>query len=187
MKLAQSQLSDLITQFAERYVAQCIAQTGKLPIVEHDPDWPSPCEQVQADEQPMHWQPKPIEDDVDFSALENAIEITLHNDIKTYFSTIYSNNLPAISEHGNLELLFAWNYADFERLQENIIGHILMKRRLKQKMSVFFAVTDEDDLIISLDNETGSIGVERIGCEAHQVIATSMAEFITLLTPVTPS
>jgi SecY interacting protein Syd len=83
-----------------------------------------------------------------------------------------------------LSLLFAWNKDDFERLQENLIGHILMKRRLKQEETVFFAVTDEEDMIISVDNASGSVWVERVGCKPHKQLSDSLAQFISQLTPV---
>ncbi len=110
--------------------------------------------------------------------------LTLHKDIKSYFTSLYSESLDALCDEGGLSLLFAWNKKDFERLQENLIGHILMKRRLKQQETIFFAVTDEEDIIISLDNATGEIWVERVGCKPHKKLSNSLAQFISQLTPV---
>ena len=77
------------------------------------------------------------------------------------------------------------NPLSIERLQENLIGHIMMKRRLKQPATLFFALTDDDDYLISLDNSTGEVLLERVGKRAEQVLAPSMADFLSALTPRT--
>ncbi len=53
------------------------------------------------------------------------------------------------------------SHHDFERLQQNLIGHILMKQKLKQAITLFFAVTDEDDIILSVNNNTGEVWAEK--------------------------
>ena len=47
-------------------------------------------------------------------------------------------------------------------------------------------MTDDDDHIISLNNETGAVWVEKVGCEPHKKLAESLAEFIVQLTPRIP-
>ena len=96
---------------------------------------------------------------------------------------MFSDSLDASCAEGDLSLLFAWSAKDFARLQENIIGHILMKQRLKQAETIFFAVTNEEDMIISLDNNTGEVWVEQVGCKPHKKISDSLVEFIGQLTP----
>jgi SecY interacting protein Syd len=186
-------LADILQQFSTQYVKKHQEVNSHLPRVEQDEQWPSPCEITFGDatenkpllEGEVHWQPVniEIEEFFDFDNVENALEITLHQDIKTYFTTIFSESLDATSEDGGLTLLFAWNKDDFQRLQENIIGHILMKQRLKQTETVFFAVTDEEDMIISLDNNTGEVWVEQVGCKPHKKLADSLGQFIMTLTP----
>jgi SecY interacting protein Syd len=183
MTSTNANLVQLIRQFAQQYIADHQTKYGSLPKVEYDIEWPSPCLQDGNLEPLAPWQPVVMDQALDFANIESALELELHPDIKQYYSSIYADSIPASSKDGYLELLFAWNQEDLQRLQENIIGHILMKRRLKQNISIFFAVTDEPDLILSLDNSTGAIGVERVGCEPHKVIAASMAEFIRSLTP----
>ena len=58
-----------------------------------------------------------------------------------------------------------------------------MKQRLKQTETVFFAVTDEEDIIISIDNANGEVWVERVGCKPHKKLSDSLANFIEQLTP----
>ncbi len=184
-------LEQILQTFAEKYIANYQQTHNGLPSIEKDEEWPSPCEQGTKEEgttelPEVFWQPAAINENeqLSFENVESALELTLHKDIKSYFTSFYSESLDALCTEGGLSLLFAWNKNDFERLQENLIGHILMKRRLKQQETIFFAVTDEEDIIISMDNATGEIWVERVGCKPHKKLSDSLAQFISQLTPV---
>jgi len=184
-------LADKLQQFTQQYIASYQQVHGCLPIIEQDSEWPSVCEQATTDssslaQNEVYWQPvkTDISEELTFENVESALELTLHEDVKTYFTLLFSESLDARCEEGELTLLFPWNLNDFQRLQENIIGHILMKRRLKQEETVFFAVTDEEDMIISVDNNSGSVWVERVGCKPHKQLSDSLAQFISQLTPV---
>ena len=183
MKLAQSQLQQNIFKFVQKYISDYQTTYGHFPTVEKDEDWPSPCIIEPFDQYKNTWQGSEIADELSFDNVESALELKLHNDIKEYFTTIYSESIPAECKEGNLSLLFAWSKDDFARLQENLIGHILMKRRLKQQETVFIAVTDEEDMILSVDNSTGEVWVERVGCKPHKKLANSLTEFLDMLTP----
>jgi len=179
-------LSNTLQQFINQYIKNYQNSHGHLPQIEQDEQWPSPCEQTPSvDKGVVFWQPVVINDkQLNFDNVESALNLTLHQDIKTYFTTFYSDSLNAKCHEGELSLLFAWNHDDFQRLQENLIGHILMKQRLKQEETIFFAVTDEEDTIISIANDTGTVWVEQVGCKPHKKLADSIAEFIAQLTPV---
>ena len=62
----------------------------------------------------------------------------------------------------------------------------MMKRRLRQPVTLFFALTDDENFILSVDNETGEVVLEPVGKPATQVIASSLAAFIEGLTPIAP-
>ena len=184
-------LEQILQQFSEQYIADYQKTHSCLPCVKQDEEWPSLCEKSTTEQNVLppgevYWQPIIIDksEELSFDNVESALELTLHNDIKTYFTLFYSESLDAICDEGELSLLFAWNKSDFERLQENLIGHILMKQRLKQKETIFFAVTDEEDMIISIDNASGAVWVERVGCKPHKQLSDSLAQFISQLTPV---
>lgn len=193
MKSTNKLLTDKLWHFAHTYIENYQNIHGHLPLADLDPDWPSICQQgefvpsekkeQQAKDEKILWQPTNISESLGFSNIESALEIVLHPDIKTYFTVFHSDPLDAVCSEGRLSLLFSWNLADFERLQENIIGHILMKQKLKQRITVFFAITDEEDMILSFDNDTGAIWVERVGREPHKKLAESMSEFLSELTP----
>jgi SecY interacting protein Syd len=186
MKISNYSLNELVWHFSQDYLQAYQHRFEHLPITHKDEDWASPCEQGEHEENFSLWHPIKVDKALTFDNIEAALEVKLHDDIKQYFTTIYSDSLDASCVEGDLSLLFAWSEKDFARLQENIIGHILMKTKLKQKLTIFFAITDDDDHIISLDNETGSVWVEKVGCEPHKKIADTLAEFISQLTPRIP-
>jgi len=187
-------LVQTLLTFSKNYSEQYIEQFGHLPTIEHDEQWLSPCELGPHDANLHYWQPVSMdseqvtddqEESFSFTNVESALSIELHQDIKTYFTSIFSGDIEAQCDEGELSLLFAWNAEDFERLQENIIGHILMKQRLKQAETVFFAVTDEEDMIVSIDNISGEVWVERVGCKPHKKLSDSLVDFISQLKPKT--
>jgi SecY interacting protein Syd len=186
MKISNHSLNELVWQFSQDYLQAYQDKFQHLPIIQKDEDWLSPCEQGVHEEIFSLWRPIKMAQVLTFDNVEEALEIKLHADIKNYFTTIYSDSLDASCVEGDLSLLFAWSEKDFARLQENIIGHILMKTKLKQKLTIFFALTDDEDHIISLDNDTGSVWVEKVGREPHKKIAETLVEFMSQLTPRIP-
>ena len=185
MSSINSELVAALQQFHNRFFQSYQQQHNQQPTVEHDSDWLSPCEKGPANEgQAIQWQPVACEPPLSFANIEEALELGLHEDIKTYFGSFFSANLAAKTSDGELELLFPWSSQDFERLQENILGHMWMKRKLKQDQTVFFAVTDMDDVILTIVNSTGEIWAEKVGKKPHRKVADSMIDFINQLEPV---
>lgn len=120
-----------------------------------------------------------------FERLGTALEVELHASIAEYYSRYWSDPLPCRLPDGRaISLLLAWNADDMERLRANLIGHALSKQKQKRPLTLFFAVVEPDtDEIISLDNESGSIWLERPGKVPHAQLAQSMASFLDTLTP----
>ncbi|MCH8536161.1 MAG: SecY-interacting protein [Alkalimonas sp.] len=152
-------------------------------LTERDKQLPSPCELPPATDDQVEWQPVLQASRLDFSAVEQALELSLHQDIKLFYGLYYGGGLAASHPDGKLLLLMPWHEADCDRLKENIIGHILMKRRLKQRETVFIAVTDDEQTVISVLNETGEVFAERVGKEVERKLADNLAEFLQQLQP----
>ncbi|HEY0921220.1 SecY-interacting protein [Rheinheimera pacifica] len=148
-----------------------------------DPHSPSPCQVAEAVGDKVQWQPVLQQPPADFSNVERALELELHPDIKSFYQMQYGAGLAAEHSRGKLLLLMVWNNDDVKRLQENIIGHIIMKRRLKQRETVFFATTEDDDILLSVLNSTGEVFVEHVGQEVKEKLADSLADFISQLAP----
>lgn len=184
MKLTNNNLSESLWDFAQNYLSAYQNKYEHLPLADKDDDWPSVCQVDVFNENEITWQPQKVTEQLSFSNVESALEIKLHEDIKEYYTVMFADSLPVSCEEGKLSLLFAWSEADFSRLQENIIGHIMMKKDLKQTLTIFFAVTDVEDSFLSIKNDSGEVWVENVGCEPHQKIANSLAEFFTLIRPV---
>ena len=174
-----------LDNFFKRYLNTIAAKTGQLPTTEHDPDWPSPCQQGELfmSEQMLasiYWNPLQRAENNDLSSLEQALEITLNPDIKSYFTRYWSEQVDAIFQQGNLTLMFIWNDMDMERLIKNQIGHALNKIRNKQTLTFFIACTDSD-YIISVENDSGNVVLERPGYAAEKILANNLSEFIDQL------
>ena len=182
MTLSNSTISKRLTNIGEIYTDVFEKKHGFLPVCEKDEQWISPCELTAYDDKHNHWQPVVINETLSFTNVEEALDLPLHQSIKDYFTVLYSESILARCDEGQLSLIFAWNEADFARLQENIIGHLLMKKRLKQEATIFFAVTDDDDYIISLKNDSGEVWVERVGGDPHKKLADNMLAFLNDLT-----
>lgn len=172
-----NQLKQLFSHFINKHrdKYQC------LPKVEFDKSWLSQCQVGDVSDDYIEWQPIECNDALSFTNIEQALDCTINAEFAAYFTSFYSESIPAECSEGYLELLFAWNKDDFDRLQQNMIGHILMKQKLKQSMTLFFAVTDEEDVILTVRNETGEVWAERVGSEPHKKLANSIYEFISTL------
>lgn len=144
----------------------------------------SPCEVQSLDDERVSWQPVSQQPPADFSNVERALELTLHPDIKAFYGSWFGANLAAEHPKGKLALLMPWHAADIARLQENIIGHILMKRRLRQQETVFFAVTDDENIMLSVLNRSGEVFQESVGQEVKVKLADNLAEFLAELKPL---
>lgn len=153
-------------------------------VVQFDPDWISPCHKNNAETgEWVNWLPSKRSDVQDFSHFEQALELDLDPQLKTYFSRYWSNNLNAQTQRGELQLLLPWNEEDFDRLQQNLVGHVLMKRRLGQAETLFFGLTDADDFILSVLNNTGQVVLEQVGLEPQEILAENLADFISGISP----
>ena len=136
-------------------------------------------------EEKIRWQPvrrHHIADD--FVGLESALEMPIHEDIKTHYGRYWSANLEAEAPDGHVSLLFLWNHEDSKRLVENLIGHAVACRHNRTPFSVFFACTEADsDLFLTVNNETGNVQLEEPGKRPIRKVSESLEEFMSLLVP----
>ena len=178
-----TELSNAWTDFISSWVS--LAEENGFPVIEHDSNWPSPCEFTQ--DEKTHWKPVSMKTHSDrtfsFANVEEALGLTINPQFDAFFTLYFADGINAHHENGQLQFLQAWSEEDFDRLQQNLIGHLLMKHKLKQPPTLFFAVTEEDDLNLVVNNETGEVCLEYVGKEPHKTVAADLASFITASTP----
>jgi len=181
-------MSERVTAALDNFVQSYLSTAKENPemlMVEYDQDWPSDCyTSIGNSGERVTWQPVKRPKKSNFDDLEKALDMKIHSDLISYYSAYWSDNLGAQTSKGNLQLLQAWNQDDFERLQQNLVGHILMKRRLKQPETLFVALTDEDDFILTVNNTSGEVMLEQVGLIPKEVVAPNLAAFIQSLQPL---
>ena len=159
--------------------------TGSVKLTtQFDPQWPSPCinEPIEtlAEGQEVSW--TPIARQIsDMSEFAQALSISVSPALTEFYSAFFAEHLELTIEQGQITLLQAWNEEDFERLQENLIGHVLMKRRLKQSDTLFIGLPENDDYLISVLMSTGEVVLEPVGKEPTEVLAPSLSHFFDSL------
>ncbi|MBV7300058.1 SecY-interacting protein [Enterovibrio paralichthyis] len=168
--------------FSERFVDGWHQKHGSKPQSDAYLGLESPCT-VQETNGVVIWQPVKREALADFSNVENGIGIQLHDDIKAFYAGQYCGDMLARFDGLSLELIQVWSDEDLPRLQENILGHLLMQKRLKQNPTVFIAATDDELDVVSICNVSGEVIKERIGTANRTVLAPNVETFLSQLTP----
>jgi SecY interacting protein Syd len=164
-------------KFVERY-----AQSVKL-STQYDPEWPSACliddVSTLTEGDVVTWSPvaRPLNAMTEFT---DALGITLPPSLNDFYTAFYADHLTVNLAQGDISLLQAWNADDFARWQENLIGHVLMKRRLKQAETLFIGLPSNDDYLISVLLSTGEVVLEPVGKPPQDIIASDMNQFIAL-------
>lgn len=144
---------------------------------------PSECVIKPATEEALvYWQPVLRSENGSFSNVESALELQLHSDIAEFYGRYYSGCLLFESKWGEGELIQPWNADDFDLLQQNIIGHLMMKRKLKQPLTWFIGVLGDGDIMLTVNNQTGVVAKEVPGEEQSEVLADSLEAFLEQLT-----
>jgi SecY interacting protein Syd len=182
-----SPFTEAFDAFVHAYIG-CSTKDNMGLVTHFDKEWLSSCFQVankddNNDGDEVLWKPVLRSQNESLANLEVALEINIPDELQQLFCRYYSHDLNASAEHGNLTILQVWNAEDFERLQKNLIAHVLMKRRLKQDDTLFFALTDEPDYILSLMLSTGAVMLEKVGKAPQREIAPNLTAFMADLTP----
>mgnify|MGYP001432954990 CR=1 FL=1 len=178
--ITQTQLFALF----ERQQALWQKQKQSLPQQLFDPDWISPCQVGDVQDGKIEWKALKREPAVDLSNIEQALEIQLHPSIVDLFCSAYADCIPCLFKEHPIDLIQVWNEDDFKLLQENMIAHFMMQKRLKKPASMFIASCSDEMQIISILNETGQVQLETLGKGQEAVLAENLADFLAMLEPV---
>jgi SecY interacting protein Syd len=172
-------IKQILTQAHKNYAQTYLSKHGTLPCIYYDKAWPSICEvgEPLADGR-IQWQAQPFTQADNLHALADALECRFPEQLSVFYSQFYAGNIVAQFEGHEVELLQPWNSDDYNRLQQNITGHVLMKRKLKQADTVFIGLTEQEDLLITVKLNSGEVCLEYVGKEPHYVLASSIEELL---------
>lgn len=161
-----------------------LQRTKSLPLQDFDPEWLSPCQIGDVEEGKIQWSVSKRDEPIDFRNIEQALKIQLHPSISDFFCGAYAGGVPCLFNDHPIELIQPWNEADFNLLQENMIAHFLMQKRLKQPASMFIASCSDEMQVISIVNATGQVQLETLGKGSEAILAENLAEFLAALQPI---
>jgi SecY interacting protein Syd len=121
---------------------------------------------------------------VDLHNIAAALECSFHPDIHAYYGNGFAGQVSASFKGLTVTLVQPWNEDDFERLQENLVAHVMMLQRLKLPITLFLATVPNELQVISLDNESGAVVLEQLGQPKRWVLADSLPDFLQRLSPL---
>lgn len=174
---------DALRDLHQRYQA-AYAAAGLAPQTEYIDQWQAPCYDGEVRFGYVPWRAVQQQPMTDFSNLEAGLESTIQQDVQTFYGAFYAADLHLSYGSHVLTLSQVIADQDIERLQRNLIAHVLMKRQLQQEVTLFIGTCDDsEDLIVSVDNLSGHVGLEYAGRPQHERLADSLAEFLQQASP----
>ncbi|ASV56671.1 Syd protein [Lelliottia jeotgali] len=144
---------------------------------------PSPCIITSLDDKVI-WQPQPFTLEQNVNAVERAMDIVVQPAVHAFYTTQFAGDMRARFGSETLTLLQTWSEDDFQRVQENLIGHLVTQKRLKLSPTLFIATLDSELDVIAVCNLNGEVIKETLGTRKREILAPSLAEFLTQLEPV---
>lgn len=178
------QTTQALNDFTRRYCEQWQQQTGHAPASGELYGIPSPCI-VATHEDEVWWLPQPFTLAKNLDAVERALDIQLQPEVAVFYTAQFAGDMAGTYDGKALSLVQVWSEEDFTRVQENLIGHLVMKRRLKHSPTLFIATTESELEVVSVCNLSGEVIIEQLGTQKKQVIASSIESFLTYLQPLT--
>lgn len=175
--------SQALSDFTGRYCDHWQQQVGHAPASQDLYGIPSPCVINTLDDE-VWWQPQPFTLAKNLDAVERALDITLQPSVVAFYTAQFAGDMTGTYSGKTLSLIQAWSEDDFLRVQENLIGHLVMKRRLKHSPTLFIATTDSELEVISVCNLSGEVILEQLGTQKREVIAACLKTFLIFLQPL---
>ncbi|HCB0610352.1 SecY-interacting protein [Klebsiella pneumoniae] len=169
------QTAEALRAFTQRYCAVWQQQRHSLPRSEELYGVPSPCV-VDTQGEAVFWQPQPFSLAQNISAVERALDIVVQQPLHSYYTTQFAGE--------TLTLLQTWSEEDFQRVQENLIGHLVVQKRLKLSPTLFIATLESELDVISVCNLSGEVVKETLGTAKRITLSPSLAGFLNHLEPV---
>lgn len=175
--------ANALTAFTTRYCDAWHQKNETWPQSEELYGVPSPCIITSLDDKVI-WQPQPFTLEQNVNAVERAMDIVVQPAVHAFYTTQFAGDMRARFGSETLTLLQTWSEDDFQRVQENLIGHLVTQKRLKLSPTLFIATLDSELDVIAVCNLNGEVIKETLGTRKREILAPSLAEFLTQLEPV---
>ncbi|HIE5387691.1 TPA: SecY-interacting protein [Enterobacter cancerogenus] len=175
--------ANALTNFTTRYCDAWHEKQGTWPQSAELHGVPSPCIVSSLDDSVI-WQPKPFTHEQNVNAVERAMDLVVQPAVHAFYTTQFAGDMPARFAGLALTLLQTWSEDDLQRVQENLIGHLVTQKRLKLSPTLFIATLDSELDVISVCNLSGEVIKETIGTRNRNVLAPSLTDFLTQLEPL---
>jgi SecY interacting protein Syd len=182
-KAVDQQTLEALNAFTQRYCDAWQQRHGTQPRSEELYGVPSPCV-TQTDDDGVFWQPQPFSLEPTLGAIERAMDIVVQDPLQTYYTSQFAGDMAATFGERQLMLLQVWSPDDFQRVQENLIGHLVTQKRLKLSPTLFIGTMDSELDVISVCNLTGEVLLETLGTRNRITLSASIASFLTHLEPL---
>lgn len=179
------EITHALKEFTDKYCHRWIQQCGHPPASSELYGVPSPCIQQTVGEA-IYWMPQPFTLAKNFDAIERALDLQLQPAIVAWYTSQFAGDMYVNIGGKDCTLLQTWSEDDFLRVQENLIGHLVMKRRLKQTPTLFIATTASEMDVISVCNLSGEVILEQPGTRKREVLAKDLAAFVDALEIIDP-
>jgi SecY interacting protein Syd len=177
------QTATALQAFTQRYCDAWQQRHGTQPRSEELHGVPSPCV-TSTDDDAVFWQPQPFNLEPTLEAVERAMDIVVQQPLQTYYTSQFAGDMPATFGERKLTLLQVWSPDDFQRVQENLIGHLVTQKRLKLPPTLFIGTLDSELDVVSVCNLTGEVVLETLGTRNRTTLSASVASFLTHLEPL---
>ncbi|RWR01760.1 secretion protein [[Pantoea] beijingensis] len=179
----QDNTSQALLDYTARYCALWQRECGHAPASEALYGVASPCVVDSLDDS-VYWQPRPFTLAKNLDAVERAIELRIQPSVVDFYTSQFAGDMQARHAERVLTLVQVWSEDDFIRVQENLIGHLVMKRRLKHSPTLFIATTDSELEVISVCNLSGEVILEQLGTSKREVLCATLEKFLASLQAV---
>ena len=184
-KRMREEITLALTHFTDKYCHHWIQQCGHPPASSELYGVPSPCIQQTTGEE-IYWLPQPFTLAKNLDAVERALDLQLQPAIVAWYTSQFAGDMHTSIAGKDCTLLQSWSEDDFLRMQENLIGHLVMKRRLKHSPTLFIATTASELDVISVCNLSGEVILEQLGTQKREVLAPDLVTFVSALEIVDP-
>ncbi|EOS96013.1 SecY interacting protein Syd [Erwinia tracheiphila PSU-1] len=166
-----------LTDFTRCYCDAWLGKYGHPPASSELYTVPSPCVQ-ESTEGRVFWLPQPFTLAKNLDAVERALELRIQPSVVAWYTAQFAGDMEITVDELSCTLLQTWSEDDFVRLQENLIGHLIMQRRLKLSPTLFIATTPSEQEVISVCNLSGEVVLEQTGSKRRKVLSNHIIDFL---------